>query len=145
MRTFKNLNPEMGMLLSCWFPNNETPDKIGKKFRPVFFFGQNFVNGELMYYVAFGTSQLDDYKVEKNGGDFLVTAASDGFQFLQKDTRFNFNNIKAVPATETYFTVSRNDRNIQCSMINGSYLQVIGEAITRSGAIRRLQSLGFKP
>lgn len=137
----KTLVPQMGDLLKCWWPQDEQPNQTGPKFRPVFFWGIAFVGGKKHFAVSYGTSQVDEWKETKNGGNvFVPRKVSDRFHNV--DTRYDFNKIKLIPATEEYFTADKKGAAVVIGAFPKDLLGQAGDAMARASVPKRLAALG---
>lgn len=144
MSTLKTLVPVMGDLIRCWFPLDEQPDQAGPKFRPVCFLGETFLGGKRHFIVAYGTTKTDQEKEAKNGGDVYIRAADEHRVVLDEDTRIDFNRIKAVPATDMYFTKDHRGQPFRVSAIPQVNLKQAAAAMQCAGVHNTLRRLGMK-
>lgn len=139
----KTLDPQMGDLLKCWWPHDEQPHQTGPKFRPVFFWGIAFVGGKKFFAVAYGTSQVEEHNECTNGGDVYVPKQV-GSSFQNKDSRFDFNRIKLIPATEEYFTADKKGALLEVGQIPKALLNQVGFAMKQAHVPARLKALNVK-
>lgn len=140
-----NLNPlSMGAILNVWWPDHNKRSLPGPKFRPVVYLGECRIEGVRHWVVAYGTTQTQAYKETRNGGDILVTVADDVAVNLHTDTRFDFNDIQAVPATTAYFSANKKSLNfVSCAFPERLLVQTI-TAMQNANVARKLKSLGVQ-
>ena len=140
----KNLDLAMGNILNCWWPHDDQPNQAGPKFRPVVFLAEKFIDGKKHYIVAYGTTKTEQHKEAKNGGDMLVTAAEENYVVLNEDTRFDFNKVKAIPATDEYFTGDHKGRPVKVSEIPTACERQAVFAMGNANLGKTLRTFGVK-
>ncbi|MBK4735957.1 hypothetical protein [Noviherbaspirillum pedocola] len=140
MASLKTLSPTMGKVLKCWWPHDEQPNQPGPKWRPVFFWGTAYIDGKKFYAVAYGTTQISERKEAKNGGDVFVPAQV-GDSFRRHDGRYDFNDIKLIPATAEFFVQDRVGDRVEMGDFPFSLYPQVRFAMERASVPKRLKAL----
>jgi hypothetical protein len=105
----------MGAILRAWWPEDPKRIEPGPKFRPVLFLAETEIQGIPHLVVAYGTTKTQQHKETRNGGDIFVRV-TDGRQVtLNADTRFDFNQLRALPATTDFFASNKRSPIIKTS------------------------------
>lgn len=134
----------MGSILSVWWPDHNNRVKPGPKFRPVIYLGECVVDGVRHWVVAYGTSQYQQRKESHNGGDMMVTVSDDVGVSLQVDTRFDFNDIQAIPANTLYFSANKKSLDFKTCDLPGHLTAQAVQCMQNANVARKLKSLGVK-
>lgn len=132
----------MGAILRAWWPEDPKRIEPGPKFRPVLFLAEIQVKGVPHWIVAYGTTKTQQYKETRNGGDIVVLVADEKQVTLNADTRFDFNQLKALPATTDYFAGNRRNTSLKTSDLpHHLYPQAI-QAMKSAGVPKALARYG---
>lgn len=132
----QNLSPAMGAILRAWWPHEETPKLAGPKLRPVIFLGETKKDGRTFWVVAYGTTQIQEWKETRNGGDMIVHLQDEGNVVLNSDTRFDFNKLQEIPATSEFFKVNK------IGELPAHQLQQTAECMRNANVAKRLSRMG---
>lgn len=137
---------EMGKILSVWWPEHNNRNVPGPKFRPAIFLGECFIEGARSWVVVYGTSQAQAFKETRNGADMMVPAISDISQdaVLSLPTRFDFNDIQAVPATTAYFSAKKNCTKFASVELPEELFPQAVECMKNANVARKLRCLGVR-
>lgn len=134
--------PTMGQILRAWWPDHLDRAVPGPKLRPVFYLGQTRIADAAYWVVAYGTSQCSQEKECRNGGDLYVACSDNASMVLQSDTRFDFNQIQAIPASEEYFPVDRQSGKVRSVDLPASLFAVAVECMRYANVPGTLRKLG---
>ena len=143
MTVLQNLSLEMGAILRSWWPEDPKRIEPGTKFRPVVFLAEKEIAGVRHFVVAYGTSKTEQHKEARNGGDLLVLVLDEGQVVLNADTRFDFNQIRVIPATEQFFCSSHDGLPVKTSAIPHRYYQSVLQAMQCADVPRQFVRLGI--
>lgn len=120
-----NLSALVGAVISCWYPQHDSPGLPGPKFRPVLVVG--FDPEAKALHVVYGTSQ----HTHRNGrGEITFTPAE--INGLSKDTKFSLRNAAWLPLSAEYFACAKGTYQILGSIPKarlGQLADAVAEAL----------------
>lgn len=134
----------MGSILSVWWPDHNNRLVPGPKFRPVIFLGECVLEGVRHWVVAYGTSQVQAHKESRNGGDFLLPVSEEVSMTVHTDTRFDFNDIQAVPAKTKYFSANKKSLELKVCDLPAHMVGQAVQCMQVANVARKLRSLGVR-
>lgn len=105
----------MGAILRAWWPEDPKRIEPGPKFRPVLFLAEIQVKGTPYWIVAYGTTKTQHFKETRNGGDIVVLVTDEVQVTLNADTRFDFNQLRALPASADFFSSNKRHPTMKIS------------------------------
>lgn len=140
----QTLSLTMGSIIRAWWPEHDHLTQPGPKFRPVFFLGETFIEGNLHWVVAYGTSQCQQHKESRNGGDLLVNYLDDSSVVLNSDTRFDFNCIRAIPATTEYFSSNKTSTALRSCELPARLVPQAVQCMKNANVAQTLKRLGVR-